>query len=81
MKPEENRLMYGQPTLLEVDPRSNELVNLYLPTDVWKYLVERFGGNKMTVTLRGPFDVSRMIVDAQPDKFKPILDEIFGEVE
>ena len=81
MKSEENKLMYGQPALLEVDPRSNELVNLYLPKDIWKYLVERFKGNKMTVTLRGPFDISRMIVDAQPDRFKPVLDEIFLEEE
>lgn len=81
MKHEESKLMCGQPTLLEVDPHSNELVNLYLPKDIWMYLVDRFGGNKMTVTLRGPHDVSRSIVDAQPDRFKPVLDEIFGSPE
>lgn len=77
MKPEENKLMYGQVTLLEVDPRSNELVNLYLPKDIWKYLIDRFGGNKMTVTLRGPHDLHRNTVEAQPSKFEPVLDEIF----
>lgn len=81
MKPEETKLYHGQPTLLEVDPKSNELVNLYLPKDIWKYLIERFGGNKMMVTLRGPHDVTASIVGSQPDRFKPVLDDIFGVPE
>ena len=76
MKPEETRLMYGQTSILEVDPRSDESVNLYLPKDVWKYLVERVGGNKMTVTLRGPYDLSNNITGS-----RSVISEIFRGAE
>jgi len=47
--------------VLTVDPYSNEVVNLYLTSDVWKYLVTKFHGNKMMVTLRAPHDYTRTL--------------------
>ncbi len=50
----------GVGCVLTVDSRSNELTDLYIrDTDLWRYLVGRFGGNKMKVTLRGPHDYKR----------------------
>lgn len=50
----------GEACILTVDPNSNELTDLYIrDTELWRYLLERFGGNRMMVTLRGPHDYRR----------------------
>ena len=50
----------GVGCVLTVDSWSNELTDLYIrDTELWRYLVGRFGGNKMMVTLRGPHDYKR----------------------
>lgn len=47
----------GVSCVLTVDPSSIALTDLYV-TDpgLWKHLLDRFGGNHMDVTLRGPHD-------------------------
>jgi len=53
----------GIPCALRVDPYSEELIDLYLPHEAWSHLLNRFGGNKMRVTIRGPHDyLNRMIM-------------------
>jgi len=46
--------------VLTVDPSSTELTDLYVSDpELWNHLLQRFEGNKMTVTLRGPKDYKR----------------------
>lgn len=55
-----NLALRGVDCVLTVDPRSLELTDLYVrDTDLWRHLLDRFGGNKMKVTLRGPHDYKR----------------------
>jgi len=73
-----NKLSQGQVAVLKVDPVSNELVDLYLPREAWRYLAERFKGNKVVVTIRGPHDLHRDAFDAIMEGHMPVLKEIFG---
>ena len=74
----------GVSCVLTVDPRSNELTDLYIrDTDLWRHLVKQFGGNKMMVTLRGPHDYKRglrMPPDIVIDKLDKWISED-GELE
>jgi len=54
----------GVVSILEVDPFSDDIVNLYLPKRFWEYLVRKFNGNKMTVVLRGSFEAPSTAVVA-----------------
>lgn len=38
--------------ILEVYGSENQYVNLYLPRDVWRRLLETVGSNRLTVVLR-----------------------------
>ena len=38
--------------ILEIEGYKNQRVNLYLPRDIWKALMEQLNSNKLTVTLR-----------------------------
>jgi len=68
----------GIACVLTVDSLSNELTDLYVrDRSVWKHLIDRFSGNKMMVTLRGPFDYKRELQipsDVMIDKLKIWLD-------
>jgi hypothetical protein len=64
---EKVELMDGVVSVLEVDPFSDKLVNLYLQKRFWEYLARRFGGNKITVTIRGSFEVPAHVVEAQDE--------------
>jgi len=65
----------GVSCVLTVDPMSNELTDLYIrDTDLWRHLLDRFGGNKMMVTLRGPHDYKRGL-RMPPDVVINLLDE------
>lgn len=60
MEPKQKLALKGISCVLTVDPSSLELTDLYTTDlDVWYHLLERFGGNKMRVTLRGPHDYRR----------------------
>ena len=50
----------GVNCVLTVDPSSIALTDLYVvDNELWNHLLQRFGGNKMMVTLRGPHDYKR----------------------
>lgn len=60
MDPKRKLTLKGVSFVLTVDPYSLELTDLYTTDlDVWRHLIDRFGGNKMRVTLRGPHDYKR----------------------
>ena len=70
-------VMKGVYCTLTVD-RSNECVDLYIgDTETWKELVTRFGGNKMTVALRGPHDYEADM-KMPPDEIVRKLDNWIG---
>ena len=66
-----NLAIHGEYTVLTIDPSSNELIDLYIPTkEVYMYLIERFGGNKAMITLRGPWDWKRDLLSLPREAFE-----------